>query len=63
MLTWILIAIIVLALFGVINFDDIRAKLIELWNKYWPVAQKHIKEAQKKIEANKKNNKEDKEDQ
>ena len=60
MLTWILIAIIVLALFGVINFDDIRAKLIELWNKYWPVAQKHIKEVQKKIEANKKDNKEEK---
>ena len=50
MFTWILIAIIIAALFGLINFDDIRAKLIDLWKKYGPQAQKYIADAKTKIE-------------
>lgn len=57
MLTWILIAIIVAALFGLINLDQIREKLIAAWKKYWPEAQKYLDQAKTKIEENK--NKED----
>lgn len=53
MLTWILIAIIVAALFGVINFDQIREWLIKTWKKYWPEAQKLFNRAKEKIEEQK----------
>ena len=59
MLTWILIAIIVAALFGLINFDQIREQIITTWKKYWPEAKKYIDQAKTKIE-DKKHNKEDK---
>ena len=36
MLTWILIAVIVAALFGVINFDHIREWSIERSKEAWP---------------------------
>ncbi len=50
MLTWILIAIIVAALFGVINFDQIRDWLIKMWKQYSPEAKKLLKQAKEKIE-------------
>ncbi len=53
MLTWILIAIIIAALFGVINFDQIREWLIKTWKKYWPEAQKLLNQAKEKIEEQK----------
>ena len=40
MLTWILIAVIVAALFGVINFDHIREWSIERSKEAWPYIQK-----------------------
>lgn len=39
MLTWILIAVIVAALFGVINFDHIREWSIERSKEAWPYIQ------------------------
>ena len=53
MLTWILIAIIVAALFGVINFDQIREWIISTWKKYLPEAQKLLNRAKEKIEEQK----------
>ena len=58
MLTWILIAIIVAALFGVIDFKQIREWLIKMWRKYFPEAKKLINQAKEKIEEQK-NKKED----
>lgn len=54
MLTWILIAIIIAALFGVINFEQIREWIILNWKKYWPEAQKLITKAKNKIDEKKK---------
>lgn len=53
MLTWILIAIIVAALFGVIDFKQIREWLISQWRKYSPEAKKLIDQAKEKIEEQK----------
>lgn len=43
MLTWILIAVIVAALFGVINFDHIREWSIERSKEAWPYIQKFFR--------------------
>ncbi len=51
MFTWILIFIIVAALFGVIDFDKIRGQLLDLWHKYMPEAQKYISQAKSKLSA------------
>lgn len=58
MLTWILIAIIIAALFGVIDFKKIREWLISQWQKYWPEAQKYLNQAKEKVD-NLKNKKKD----
>ncbi len=55
MLTWILIAIIVAALFGLINFDQIREQIIKTWKKYWPEARKYLDQAKSKIEEKSRN--------
>ncbi|MBE6445704.1 MAG: hypothetical protein E7019_06640 [Alphaproteobacteria bacterium] len=50
MFTWILIALIIAVIFGVINVDNLRNKFIALWNKYLPVAKKYANNAKAKIE-------------
>ena len=65
MFTWILIAIIVAALFGVINVDKVRAQLIELGKKYLPIAIKYYNIAKDKLieyQNKQKNNSDDKND-
>ena len=49
MFTWILLAIIVAALFGFIDFDKVRYWLIAQGRTLWPHAQKYAKVAEKKI--------------
>lgn len=58
MFTWILIAIVIAAIFGLINLDNLKNKAITLWNKYLPEAKKYANQAKEKIE-NVKKNKED----
>lgn len=53
MLTWILIAVIVAALFGVINFDHIREWSIERSKEAWPYIQKFSAISEKKWKARK----------
>ena len=50
MLTWILIAIIVAALFGVINLDNIRQWIIAKSKEAWPYIKKAIDTGKQKIE-------------
>lgn len=50
MFTWILLIIIIAALFGFINFDHIREWLIINTQKYLPEAKKYAKIAKTKIE-------------
>ncbi len=49
MLTWILIAIIVAALFGVINLDNIRQQIIAKSKEAWPYIKKVINTGKQKI--------------
>lgn len=51
MLTWILIAVIVAALFGVINFDHIREWSIERSKEAWPYIQKFFRYLGEKMES------------
>ena len=51
MLTWILIAVIVAALFGVINFDHIREWSIERSKEAWPYIQKFFRYLGGKMES------------
>ncbi len=51
MFTWILLAIIIAALFGLINFDKVRYWLITQGRALWPHAQKYAKVAEKKIKT------------
>ena len=51
MLTWILIAVIVAALFGVINFDHIREWSIERSKEAWPYIQKFFRYLGEKRES------------
>ena len=60
MFTWILIAIIIAAIFGLINLDNIKNKTITIWNKYLPEVKKYTNQTKEKIE-NAKKNKENKE--
>ncbi|MFR8207320.1 MAG: hypothetical protein ACLU99_14220 [Alphaproteobacteria bacterium] len=53
MLTWILIAVIVAALFGVINFDHIREWSIERSKEAWPYIQKFFRYLGEKWKARK----------
>ena len=53
MLTWILIAIIVAALFGVINLDNIRQWIIAKSKEAWPYIKKAIDTGKQKIEETK----------
>lgn len=49
MFTWILLAIVVAALFGFINFDKVRYWLLTRGKDLWPHAQKYVNVAQEKI--------------
>ena len=49
MLTWILIAVVIAAIFGVINVESLRSKAISLWNQYLPMAKKYAEEAKAKV--------------
>lgn len=57
MLTWILIAILIAALFGVINLDNVRRWLIIKAQEIWPHVKKVIDEGKKKIEESQNKNK------
>lgn len=58
MFTWILIAIAIAAIFGLINLEELKNKSIALCNRYLPQAKKYVNQAKTKIE-NAKKNKED----
>ncbi|MBE6452534.1 MAG: hypothetical protein E7012_03480 [Alphaproteobacteria bacterium] len=62
MFTWIIIAIAIATIFGVINLKNIKSQSIEFWNKFLPIAQKTISEtkskAQNQLEKVKKKDKE-----
>ena len=50
MLTWIIIAIAIATIFGVINIKELKTKTIELWKEYLPIAQQKITEAKSKAQ-------------
>lgn len=62
MLTWIIIAIAIGVIFGVINFKDLHSKIKILWNNLLPMIQKTLNDtkikAQKKIDTVTKKDKE-----
>ena len=57
MLTWILIAIIIAALFGVINLDNVRRWIIAQSKELWPHLKKIIDAGKQKIEETNNKNK------
>ena len=51
MLSWIIIAIAIATIFGVINFKDLKNKLLQNYNKILPIAQKKLTEIKSKISS------------
>lgn len=51
MLTWILLAVLVLALFGVINLDNIRDWSIEKSKEAWPHVRGYLSTLSEKIDS------------
>ena len=51
MLPWIIIAIVIAVIFGVINFKDLYSRLCSFYNKILPVAQKAIIDTKNKAQT------------